>query len=223
MTSTSLQNFLDGCCVDEDDKIYTIDNFTIVNDGVLFDGSTKADTFMGSDLSDIIWGNGGADVLRGGNERDLLTGAAGNDDLYGGNGNDRLQGWDHDDLVAGGAGRDALYGGNGNDELFGDGGNDYLCAGSGSDELTGGVGADLFVFRPALNATRSTSVYLDFTPGQDKLRIEDYLLPNGLAKSMIKVEADGDLCITTQGGHRLSFENLDRGDIDALYNAITLI
>jgi hypothetical protein len=40
---------------------------------------------------------------------------------------------------------------------------------------------------------------------------------------MIKVEADGDLFIQTSGGHKMVFETLDRGDINALYASIELI
>lgn len=223
MTSQSLQNFFDKYTVNEAQKIYTIGHFTIVNDGMLLDGTSAAEIATGTGRSDILWGNGGADLLRGGDARDLLTGGAGNDQLYGGNGNDRLEGWGHDDRLFGEAGEDALYGGDGNDALYGGTDDDYLCAGSGSDMLTGGSGADLFVFRPALDAAASTSRYLDFDPARDKLRIEDYLLPTGLKRDMIKVEADGDLFIRTEGGHRLVFESLGRADIDALFDAITLI
>lgn len=223
MTSNSLQHFLDTHVVDAKKKIYKIDNFTIVNNGALHDGSNGANTFIGTARNDIAWGNGGNDVLRGEDGVDLLTGGPGNDRLFGGNGDDRLQGWADHDYLEGGSGRDALYGGAGNDTLFGGAGNDYLCAGEGRDRLTGGAGADVFVFRPGETAPRSQSVYLDFQPGVDQLRIEDYLMPNGFTKSMLKVEADGDLYIATTGGHRMVFENLDRGDIDALYRSIDLI
>jgi Ca2+-binding RTX toxin-like protein len=223
MTSSSLQNFFDMYTVNAAQKIYTIGNFTITNNGMLFDGTSAAETVTGTGQSDILWSNGGADILRGGNARDLLTGGAGNDTLFGGNGDDRLEGWGHNDRLLGEAGKDALYGGDGNDVLLGGADDDYLCAGSGQDNLTGGGGADLFVFRPSLGAPASTSTYHDFNPAHDRLRIEDYLLPDGLRRDMVKVDSDGDLFIKVEGGHRLVFESLGRADIDALLDAITYI
>ncbi len=223
MTSKSLQEFIDKYLVDASQKIYTISGFTIKNDGVMIDGSGGADTQNGNTKSDILWGNGGNDVMRGAGARDLLTGGAGHDSMYGDTGDDRLEGWGDNDKIYGGDGKDELYGGNGNDTLYGGAGDDYLCAGSGKDHLYGGAGRDMFVFRPELGSIASESKYMDFVPGEDRLRIEDYLLPQGFNKTMIKVEADGDLFITTAGGHRMVFESLDSGDINALYNSISLI
>ncbi len=223
MTSQSLSNFIDTYLIDETNKIYRIDNFTITNDGEMLDGSSTHDSLTGSKLGDIIWGNGGNDTLYGGGDQDLLTGGPGDDKLYGGIGDDRLQGWDGADKLYGENGKDALYGGPGNDLLYGGAGNDYLCAGSSDDSLWGGDGVDTFVFRPELSAPKSQSVYKDWQIGIDQLSIDSDLMPNGITKSMIKVEADGDLFIQTAGGHRMVFETLDSGDKTALYDSILLI
>ena len=223
MTSVPHANFVNSFLVDKKKKIYTIDNFTIKNDGEVLDGETWTELLFGTDRNDIIWGNGGADTLYGNGGRDLITGGAGDDLIFGGKGDDRLQGWDQDDLLYGGAGKDALYGGAGNDRLYGGKGDDYLCAGSGFDRLHGGAGKDVFVFRPELDAPKSESVYLDFQVGKDELRIENSLLPSGLTKAMIKVDGDGNLCIKTEGGHRMTFMTLDASDIEALHDSIFLI
>jgi hypothetical protein len=60
-------------------------------------------------------------------------------------------------------------------------------------------------------------------PGVDTLRIDRDLMPNGFKESMIKVEGDGDLYITTSGGHKMVFETLDRTDIGKLFDSIDLI
>lgn len=221
--STSLQNFIDDFQVEGTENTYHIDNFTIVRDGLMLDGEINSDMLLGGSLNDVLWGNGGHDTMYGNGGKDFLTGAAGSDSLYGGGGNDRLQGWDEEDILFGARGEDALYGGLGSDELYGGGGNDYLCAGANSDELTGGGGRDIFAFRPAVDGPKSQSTYLDFVPGVDRLKIDSDLVPNGFDQSMIKVEADGDLCITTAGGHRMVFETLGRSDIEALYDSIGLI
>ncbi len=221
--SLSFQKFIDGWLFSASTSTYKIGTFTIINNGVLLEGTRSFDTLVGTTKSDIIWGNDGDDVVRAGGGRDFLAGGKGNDRLYGDDGDDRLEGWADNDQLFGGNGIDALFGGEGSDKLFGGAGNDYLCGGSSKDELYGGAGSDIFVFRPQLSSPKSESVYMDFDTSQDRVRIEDYLLPNGFSKSMIKVDADGDLIIDTYGGHRLSFENLDRSDINALYYRIDLI
>lgn len=223
MPSKSLQTFIDTCLLDTMMNIYTVSSFTIVNNGLMLDGSGSADRLNGRFKSDIVWGNGGNDFMRGGGARDLLTGGAGDDLVYGDKGDDRIEGWGDEDQIYGGDGKDELYGGAGDDTLFGGSGNDYLCAGSGKDQLNGGTGADVFVFRPDLGDTASESVYEDFTLGEDQLKIEGYLLPDGFAKSMIQVDLDGVLYIATVAEHRLTFETLGVEDINGLFNSITVI
>ncbi len=54
MTSSSLQNFFDKYTVNAAQKTYTIGNFTITNDGMLFDGTSAAETVTGTGRSDIL-------------------------------------------------------------------------------------------------------------------------------------------------------------------------
>lgn len=86
------------------------------------------DTFIsiervdGSDLGDLIRGNGENNRINGNDGNDWIWGLGGNDNLYGGEGND---------VIAGGAGDDNLHGGNGADAFFagsyfGDGGHDLI-------------------------------------------------------------------------------------------------
>ena len=86
------------------------------------------DTFIsiervdGSDLGDLIRGNGQNNRIVGNDGNDFIWGLGANDNLYGGDGND---------VIAGGAGDDNLYGGNGADAFFagsyfGDGGHDLI-------------------------------------------------------------------------------------------------
>ncbi len=71
------------------------------------------DTF-GTDLSDLIFGEGGNDTLRGSSTG---TSTTDNDSLYGGAGNDSLDGGTGNDLINGGSGADTLVGGDGADTL----------------------------------------------------------------------------------------------------------
>jgi Ca2+-binding RTX toxin-like protein len=161
--------------------------------------------------------------LSGEGGNDLLNGGDGNDSISGGSGKDRLQGQGGNDRLDGGAGNDALYGGTGNDQLFGGKGNDFLCAGSGTDQLWGGAGRDTFVFRPDADAPQSQSTYHDFSLRDDRLRIDGELLPDGLQRDMFRIDADGDLYIQVESGHRMHFVTLDERHVDILFDRIEII
>lgn len=221
--SRQLKSWIDRHLVDLDHSIYRVDNFVFTNSGAIRDGSLSDDLQVGTSRGDLIWGGDGDDTMYGEGGHDLLYGGRGNDAMYGGAGNDRLEGWGGDDVMYGGAGRDELYGGAGNDRLYGGAGNDFLCGGSGNDSLWGGRGRDTFVFRPDEGAPMSQSTYMDFNLRQDRLKIDGDLLPNGLDRSMIEVEADGNLSITVAGGHRMVFETLDHRHIDRLFDNIEII
>ncbi|QZD88878.1 M10 family metallopeptidase C-terminal domain-containing protein [Qipengyuania aurantiaca] len=114
-------------------------------------GGPGADTLVGNDVSNALWGldgndnidGGGAwDLLWGGEGDDYLVGNFGNDTIRGGIGNDTLRGGASWDNLFGGPGNDTLHGGNGRDKLYGDSGDDTLQGGSGADLLRGAGGAD---------------------------------------------------------------------------------
>ena len=87
-------------------------------------------------------------VPRGG---ETLTGDNGINAILGDFGNDVLSGLDGDDLIRGEAGRDIITGGFGADTLF------------------GGAGVDEFVYR---EVSEGADLILDFTPGEDKIRVD---------------------------------------------------
>ncbi|MCW1917658.1 hypothetical protein NX862_02730 [Rhodobacter sp. KR11] len=122
-------------------------------------GGAAGDRFQGGDGRDRLFGHGGADRLWGGEEADILEGGGAGDWLFGDNGYDTLKGQ---------AGDDRLYGGDGGDHLYGGGGNDWLEGGDGADILQGGAGADVFVLT---SATWGMDRILDFTPGEDHLKL----------------------------------------------------
>jgi Ca2+-binding RTX toxin-like protein len=221
--SPSLANWIKKRLINSETNTYKIGEFTITNDGVMLIGTNMGNHLNGTKLNDILLGNSGNDILFGGDGRDFLCGGAGNDRLHGGAGRDRLEGWHGNDSLFGGAGVDALYGGAGNDVLYGGADNDFLCGGSGNDQLYGGEGADTFVFRPATNGPTSTTTYMDYQLGVDKVRIDQRLMPNGFNESMIKVNEDGNLFIQTAVGHMMVFDTLGPNDISALYADISLI
>jgi serralysin len=114
-------------------------------------GSELADVIRGNGEDNDLFGNGGDDTIEGRGGNDLIVGDTaalffgedGNDHLDGGSGDDRLFGEIGDDTLIGGLDDDRLFGGSGNDDLFGGLGQDELSGGGGGDVLIGGPGADL--------------------------------------------------------------------------------
>ena len=86
-------------------------------------------------------------------------------DVMNGNGyNNIINGADGDDIINGGRGNDKLLGGAGDDTLKGGRGKDTLEGGAGKDILNGGAGADTFVFTLAdLTMTEDTGASGYFT------------------------------------------------------------
>ena len=91
-----------------------------------------------------IQGTSGADTLIGTFENDLISGFEGNDTLSGRACNDILDGDAGNDILDGGAGNDILYGGAGNDFMFGGLGDDILDGGPDRDFMIGGLGDDIY-------------------------------------------------------------------------------
>lgn len=127
------------------------------------DSPAAALTMAGSDVSDVLNGDGGDDTVyaQGGDDvasgglgddalwgsdgADMLDGAAGDDRLYGGADADWLRGGAGDDALGGGGGHDRLDGWEGDDALAGGRGDDRMNGGEGNDSLTGGAGNDTLV------------------------------------------------------------------------------
>ncbi len=105
-----------------------------------------ADSFLGSVVGELVYGDSGNDTLNGGGGVDTLIGGGGVDTLIGGEGDDVLVGGtsvdDLRDVVYGGLGNDSIDGGYGNDELRGDAGADTILGGFGADTVIGGDGDD---------------------------------------------------------------------------------
>ncbi|MGQ3295256.1 MAG: calcium-binding protein, partial [Shinella sp.] len=79
-----------------------------------------------------------------------------------------------DDTIFGSSAGNVLKGGSGDDRLDGRAGNDKLEGGGHGDLLTGGAGADQFIYASD-EAVGSGDRITDFTRGQDKLVIDDYV------------------------------------------------
>lgn len=126
-------------------NIETIQNVENINGGNFATG----DTLYGDGLSNIIYGNLGADTISGNDGNDLLYGdnatnsngaSDGKNSIDGGSGNDTLYAGDAGDLLLGGIGDDTLYGAAGADTLVG---------GLGNDTLNGSGGIDIADYRAA--------------------------------------------------------------------------
>ncbi|WP_198376067.1 right-handed parallel beta-helix repeat-containing protein [Neoroseomonas rubea] len=137
-------------------------------------GGAAADRMAGDGGANRIEGQGGDDLLAGGGGADTISGGAGHDLIAGGFGGDLLRGGRDGDLIAGAAGHDRLFGEAGEDWLSGGDGADLLHGGAGNDQLRGGAGADTFVATPGGGA----DLVLDFTPGEDRIDLRAFRLPD---------------------------------------------
>jgi serralysin len=136
-------------------------------------GGLGADSILGSDVSNLLRGNAGADTLDGGAGADVLEGGLGNDLYLGITGADQVnesQGGGADTLIAttslflaanievaiiapgvtdisltGGAANEMIIGNSGANFLFGDAGDDTLNGIAGDDEIYGQDGNDHLV------------------------------------------------------------------------------
>ncbi|MDN3562865.1 calcium-binding protein [Paeniroseomonas aquatica] len=108
-------------------------------------GTTRGDTFLGTEDRDYSFGLAGNDRLLGGAGDDDLRGDEGNDILDGGVGQDHLMGGAGSDSLFGGGEADNLMGGEGNDTIYGGAGHDMIEGEGGNDVLHGGDGADAFI------------------------------------------------------------------------------
>lgn len=72
-------------------------------------GDENANSLLGGDLNDVIYGEGGDDRLGGWLGDDTIYGGAGRDAISGGAGNDLISGGLDQDTLIGGAGNDVFY------------------------------------------------------------------------------------------------------------------
>lgn len=114
--------------------------------GDVISGDGLANKFIGRRGDDDLTGLGGNDTLKGKSGNDTLDGGTGNDSLEGSGGNDSMIGGSGDDTLRGNSGDDTLEGGAGEDRLRSGSGRDILDGGADDDRLRGGGQADTFVF-----------------------------------------------------------------------------
>jgi len=139
------------------------------NDTIL--SGSGNDVVAGGTGDDVIFGGKGNDLVDGGDGNDLISGDRGNDTVLGGSGSDTVFGGQGSDIVSGGDGNDSLFGGKENDTVNGGAGNDFISGDRGSDVLTGGDGSDTFYFFSS-GGDYGVDTITDFTPGQDKIRLQ---------------------------------------------------
>ena len=125
-------------------------------EGEFFQGTSHADTLVGTPGNDVFYARGGDDVIIGRGGRDIVYGGPGNDLVLGGRGSDRLFGGPGRDRLVGGRGNDVLIGNSGRDVLKGNGGDDTVRAvDKARDRVFGGTGLDRYRLDPWLDRARS--------------------------------------------------------------------
>jgi Ca2+-binding RTX toxin-like protein len=176
-----------------------VENLQLLDGAVNGTGNVLANRITGNGAANSLSGAAGNDTLSGLGGVDTLAGGAGNDNYIAsagdvivekaGEGTDTVSStinWtlaaEVENLTLAGAGNvggignasaNVLRGNTGNNRLQGLDGRDTLFGGGGNDTLNGGAGADAFVFDSALSAGTNLDLVQDFTPGSDKLRLDD--------------------------------------------------
>ena len=160
-----------------------------------FGNASQGDTFVsienltGGAFRDYFIGDNGVNRLDGGAGDDTLLGGLGADVLVGGAGSDTASYEDNQgavivNLALGQGFQNAAQGDTFDgienvvgtvfyDTLVGNDGANRLAGARGNDTLTGNGGADEFVFDTALNAVNNVDHITDFTPGTDKIVLEN--------------------------------------------------
>ena len=165
-------NGIDTASYKDSDAAVLVNLALFFGDGGTASGDELAhiENVRGSDFSDVLIGDGGANLLNGDDGNDVLQGGNGDDVLVGGSGHDVLSGGEGRDAVAYGASNAGVIidlasgsasGGDANgdelvgiedvsgsahgDGLFGNGGANVLNGRDGADILKGGGGADTLI------------------------------------------------------------------------------
>ncbi len=179
-------------------------------------GTSDADTIVGGDADNRIFGEGGADLLRGGD---------GNDQIFGGSGSVFYDSeWNHQPGHLNRLGVD--------DTLRGGDGNDVLWLGAGN-EASGGDDSDTFYAFAGVYDTASEIT--DFAAGEDQLIInfgldgahfdsyqnaenEYFSVAEAAAGFEMSYDPDSNQTTITLGSHPLLILNGDQTDLSVAFS-----
>ncbi|MCZ8233760.1 MAG: matrixin family metalloprotease [Inhella sp.] len=127
-----------------------------------------------------------------------LTGTDASETIFGNPGADLINAQGGSDTVYAQAGQDTVYGGAGNDNLYGAAGNDVLDGGTGSDNLDGGDGDDRLIDGESMSGGAGNDTFeLSVFPVTGEVTIHDLdganalVLPQGITPSNLRMVHDG--------------------------------
>lgn len=157
--------------------------------GDILGTNVAADTLLGGDHVDRLFGRGGDDTIHGGGGDDLLYGGAGDDMIVGGDG---------DDTLTSGGGLDVVLGGTGDDMIITDRVFQRIEGGSGNDTVLIETGGPQFMINLASGVFSGTDGMfgienIEFTSG----RVTDLRATNGDNR----ITVDDATSIRTYGGN----------------------
>jgi Ca2+-binding RTX toxin-like protein len=193
------------------------------DEGGLYDRLTGIEGAYGTDalrsglLSDVLLGDGNANIFFGFGGQDYIIGNGGADTIDVGSGaNNIALGGTGNDTIIGGADVDFLYGNDGSDSLTGGGGNDWLFGGdfagaaiTGADRAFGGAGNDVI----AVGDRGGSFALADGGSGNDMI------YGGALANDVIRGGTGSDYAYGNTGADTYRFETGDlvSGDVDTIF------
>lgn len=173
--------FDDGSAISTEDIIKKLERVVLSNGDDIYMGSSLSETIYGADGNDIISGGGGGN-LGASTGPDIIHGGAGNDNLSASQGSEIHGGTGNDTLTSNG-GVNFLYGEDGNDTLNGGIGKDFMYGGEGDDILGRPNSPDSGYVSFDRYTTPTDGNYYDGGTGNDKLygttRSDTYLFRPG--------------------------------------------
>src|SRR5262249_13976283 len=158
-------------------------------------GGPVGDTFMVTDTSDVVIGNGGVDTVKSSVSYTLPTGI--------------------DNLYLTGSANVTGTGNSGSNIIIGNAGTDVIVSGGGNDILRAGTGSDTFVVTKQANTTTWIEGFKTSGTSTDKIDLSAYGFASFAPVPAAMVQSGSNVAINLGGGELLMLQNQLVGHISA--------
>ena len=158
-------------------------------------GTSGSDTFVVTDPSDVVVGNGGVDMVRSSVSYTLPGGI--------------------DNLTLVGSANATLTGNSGSNIITGNAGSDVIAGGGGNDILIAGTGADTFVIAHQANCTTWIEGFKTSGTKSDKVDLTGFGFASFAAVQAAMTQSRGNVAINLGNGELLMLQNKQVANLSA--------